>query len=209
MAAMSERVQDVGAAPETEAEIAVPDLPAPDGRPKTQADALRRAVGEAVGSPGVDRPAASGQVNALLRTFVPMEANGRLLLELLGSNALEGLVDADGVECRREAVRALLRIGFPWALEIEPETLVWFRKVESSGRRTRWVVALTLLAALLSGGAYWAVTHTDEPPVNTQPVPLGPDQGVKAPGTTLPNFQTSTPGRPQSRPVARPANPGD
>jgi hypothetical protein len=199
---MSERVQDVGAAREGDEERVVPDLPSVgESRPKTQAEALRRAVADAVGAPPVDRPEAAGRVNALLATFVPMDANGRLLLELLGSNAFEGLTDANGVECRREAVRALLRIGFPWALEVEPETLAWFRKAESSGRRTRWVVALLLLAALVGGGAFLVVTRAVAPIEDAEPLPLPPDHGVKATGTPLPHFQTSTPPRPRAVPV--------
>jgi hypothetical protein len=211
---MSERIQDVS--PPAEVEAQVPDLPQPGGdRPKSQAEALRRAVAEAVAGPPVDRGAASGQVNALLAAFVPMEANGRLLLELLASNAFEGLVDAQGIACRREAVRALLRIGFPWALEIEPETLTWFRSAESSGRRTRWVLAGALLVALLGGTGLWVVTRDLLPPETPVARPRPAPAPAPAPAPTPPPpppvlyYQTSTsPPPPQTRPVTPSKEPG-
>jgi hypothetical protein len=115
----------------------------------------------------------AGELNELLGRLAPGEDEGRLLLRVLGDGSLSGLVDAHGAHCRREAVRALLRLGFPWALEIDPDTLQWFRQVEKPARSSTLKVALVLLLTLLGGGVLaWQLTGSEAerlPPPPTQP----------------------------------------
>jgi hypothetical protein len=141
----------------------------------SEAEALRLAVRDAQGALAIDQEGTAARVNELLGALKPGEENGRLLLDLLETDALAGLRDAKGKLCRQEAVRALLRLGFPWALEIDPDALAWFRAVESpGGRRGRMVaLALVLLAALGGGVAYYLMLPqqpTSEEPTRHVPV---------------------------------------
>jgi hypothetical protein len=171
--------------------------PGPAGAEGSEADELRLAVRDAQGAVAIDQEATAGRVNGLLGALKPREENGRLLLDLLETDALAGLRDATGKLCRQEAVRALLRLGFPWALEIDPDTLDWFRSVESpGGRRGRLVaLALVLLAALGGGVAYYLMLP--QQPTNPDPISR---PAVKAPAAP-PTPGLLKPGEPPPAPA--------
>lgn len=65
-----------------------------------------------------------------LRPHVPR------LLELLQARSF-GLERVDDVTLRELAVQAVLRAGYPWALELDPEELTFVREQQASGRRAR------------------------------------------------------------------------
>ncbi len=65
-----------------------------------------------------------------LRPHVPR------LLELLQARSF-GLERIDEVTLRELAVQAVLRAGYPWALELDPEELTFVREQQASGRRAR------------------------------------------------------------------------
>jgi hypothetical protein len=79
-----------------------------------------------------------------------------LLHELLESGQLAGLEDAEGRTCRAAATEALLRLGYPFALEVRPEDLEHLRGLDKDGRRFPWasVAAGGTMAAGLLG--QWA-----------------------------------------------------
>ena len=102
-----------------------------------------------------DRVRLCDQVNqalsALPSTPDPAAA-ARQVLTLLDDEALHGLVDSRGAECRRAALEAVLAMGFPWALHIEPEDLDYLRRRGVHRPRTNWGwwFAATLIAVLLA-----------------------------------------------------------
>lgn len=65
-----------------------------------------------------------------LRLFAPR------LLELLRVRTF-GLERLEGVTPREVAVHAVLRAGYPWALELEPDDLAFVREEQASSRRAR------------------------------------------------------------------------
>jgi hypothetical protein len=171
---MSERVQPITSVEQPAAEATVDLIPI-DAQPlagTSQADALRQAVADAQTTPLLDRQVAAGRINTLLLGLQPHEANGRLLVDLLHAGVLTDLVDEQERDARREAVRALLRLGFPWALEIDPDTLTWFRKAESRQRNRRLTVLAVVASTLLGLGAYFWSANQPTPPPPTPPIVL-------------------------------------
>ena len=82
------------------------------------------------------------------------EARAQFLLERLDDEAFHDLYDSDGVSCRAVAVEAVLALGFPWALHLEPDDLDYLRTVKPtrlapSGWRAMAVVT-GVLAALFA-----------------------------------------------------------
>lgn len=88
------------------------------------------------------------------------------LAELTPSAArLIDLLDDDGFgtshpEVREAVVRAVLRLGYPWALQLPPEDLALLHR-EETGKRATWLrralVAALAVAALAAGGLSWAL----------------------------------------------------
>lgn len=179
---MAERVRtqgrDAAEEPELESLPPPPELEAPTRSPDADAlkillDALRTDAGN---------QALAGQLNELLRRLPPGEDEGRLLLKVLGDGSLSGLTDQQGGSSRREAVRALLRLGFPWALEIDPDTLQWFRQVEKPPRSSSLLVALVLLLTLLGGGVLvWQLVGEATPTTPPVIAPLPREVGALPP----------------------------
>jgi hypothetical protein len=116
-------------------------------------DALQRARN----SEGDERLELAGRLNALLRrraSDAEREEWAQFLLEKLDDEAFHDLYDSDGVSCRAVAVDAVLSLGFPWALHLEPDDLEYLRTVRpsrlpSSGWRAMAVVT-GVLAALFA-----------------------------------------------------------
>lgn len=84
---------------------------------------------------GDDRLQLAAQLNQLMRTApsdAEREARAQFLLERLDDEAFHDLYDSDGVSCRAVAVEAVLALGFPWALHLEPDDLDYLRTVKPS-----------------------------------------------------------------------------
>ena len=84
-----------------------------------------------------------------------------VLLRLLESGQLEELEEKGGRTCRAVAVETLLRLGFPYALEVRPEDLEHLRQ-RGSPRRRRRVVPTALAAGSLGAGLvgeWWMLPH--------------------------------------------------
>lgn len=62
-----------------------------------------------------------------LSTAQDKDRQAALLLEMLDDEALHELEDERRVPCRAVAVEALLTIGYPWALQLEPEDVQFLR----------------------------------------------------------------------------------
>ncbi len=73
-----------------------------------------------------------------------------LVLEFLDDEVLHGLVAPNGVECRTAAVEVVLRVGYPWALQLEPEDMAFFRTQRPAFERLVWPAKLS---AAVAGGA--------------------------------------------------------
>lgn len=147
------------------------------------------------------RPALAAALGRELEKARPGEdaaAVAAVVLRALDSKALVDLEAPDGVAPRARAVGALLALGYPWALHVDPVDLQFFR--EHGGRRRRarsWLVAALLAAAALAGAGAWlagvyqrqqawdrAATALNPPVVSTVRAPL--PAAAKAAGVTGP-----------------------
>lgn len=84
-------------------------------------------------STGSDRRALALKINKLLiamRSPGHAAAESQVLITALDTHALDGLIDAEHRSCRKEAVETLLACGFPHALSIAHEDLVFARAYE-------------------------------------------------------------------------------
>jgi hypothetical protein len=94
------------------------------------------------------------QLNAVLRKVSGGgEAESRALLRVLEERGLEGLFDEEGRSCRAEAVEALLRLGYPYALYVHPDDLEHLR-LQRPHRLRRWA-GVGLAAALAGTAGVW------------------------------------------------------
>lgn len=88
-----------------------------------------------------------------------------LLHLLLESGQLAGLEDATGRTCRAAATEALLRLGFPFALEVRPEDLEHLRGLDPSAP-SRFPWAPWAAAGTLGAGAvtqWWLAQASQHP----------------------------------------------
>ncbi|MCP3102002.1 hypothetical protein LZ198_24350 [Myxococcus sp. K15C18031901] len=98
-------------------------------------------VEQALRAPEPERAEAATRLNEVLARMATGDGGRQVadtLHQLLGGGRLEGLVDAQGRSCRAVAVEALLCLGFPYALEVEPDDLKHLRAnkaMHSSGPR--------------------------------------------------------------------------
>ena len=101
-------------------------------------------------APGQEGRDATAALHAALAAFPRAPEYVTLLLRLLDEGAFNDLRTQDGTPTREVAVEALLNLGYPWALQIQPEELAWYRKVAWLRRRNKWLLllAVALLGAL-------------------------------------------------------------
>ncbi|QSQ18315.1 hypothetical protein JY572_19340 [Myxococcus landrumensis] len=95
-------------------------------------------VEQALKAPDAERAEAAARLNEVLVELASGGGERQVadtLHRLLAGGKLEGLVDAEGRSCRAVAVEALLSLGFPYALEVEPEDLHHLRSNASSRPR--------------------------------------------------------------------------
>jgi hypothetical protein len=70
-----------------------------------------------------------------ISTAADKDRQAALVLEMLDDEALHGLVDEREVACRAVAVEALLTIGYPWALQLEPVDVEFLREHPATSKR--------------------------------------------------------------------------
>jgi hypothetical protein len=122
----------------------------------SSASHLLEALQRARNSEGDARLTLAGRVNKLLAqpiTLPDRESIAHLLIDKLDDEAFHNLYDAQGLSCRAAAVEAVLNLGFPWALHVEPDDLVYLRTVKpvrSGGAWRAFAVVTALLAALFA-----------------------------------------------------------
>lgn len=86
-------------------------------------------------SEGDDRLELATELNRLLRRGPPegeRELWAQFVLERLDDEAFHDLYDSEGISCRAIAVEAVLSLGFPHALHLEPDDLEYLRTVKPS-----------------------------------------------------------------------------
>jgi hypothetical protein len=102
---------------------------------------------------GEERQQLARRINRLLDQMV-LEGGSRHVADwfhhLIESGQLEGLEDGAGHACHETAIKGLLAMGFPYALEVRPEDLQRLqpKEQEAPGRNA----FLTPLAATVAGG---------------------------------------------------------
>lgn len=137
------------------AEAAVPSL-APTG---SEGPRLPEAVARARELPGSAGAGALQEVERLLRALQPSAPDGELLLSLLEARSFDGLAGDDGTPTRVLAIEALLRLGYPWSIQVQPEDLAWYRAQQQRRGKTRLMILLGILAVELVGAGYlWLFT---------------------------------------------------
>lgn len=135
---------------QTQSEVAqhegVPSLaPFPEVAPPPELEQLAIDARQA-GSAGDQ---ACQALHVALEKLTLSEENGAKLLRLMDEGAFHELRTADGTSLRELAVETLLRLGYPWALQIHPDELAWYRGVAAARRRNKWL----LLFGIFSLGA--------------------------------------------------------
>lgn len=135
-----------------------------------------------------------GFITALQSTHVAPEAREAV------ATALLRLLSADGTRnrtLRRACVEAVLQLGYPWALQLEPDDVTEAREAAQAARpSSRWRRALiiittsTLLGAGALGGALAGWSRMLEA---TEPIPVAakPPRPIAAPKPVAPVVQTA------------------
>ncbi|MFY1824709.1 hypothetical protein ACN47A_02225 [Myxococcus fulvus] len=122
-------------------------------------------VEQAVAASDAERPEAAARLNEVLAQLAQGGGERQVadtLHRLLDSGRLEGLVDARGRSCRAVAVEALLSLGFPYALEVQPEDLKHLRSNNASrpkGRPGALDFGPEVPALVLGGGLFAQVVE--------------------------------------------------
>ncbi len=97
-------------------------------------------VDQAQNAAGEERQELSRRINRWLDKMV-REGGSRQVADwfhhLIESGRLEGLEDAEGHGCHETAVRGLIAMGFPYALEVRPEDLDRLKPREAQRKRQR------------------------------------------------------------------------
>lgn len=115
-------------------------------------------VEQALSASAEARPEAAARLNEVLAQMAAGGGERQVadtLHRLLAGGRLDGLEDAEGRSCRAVAVEALLSLGFPYALEVEPEDLKHLRAnavSHPSKRRGKFDFGPGVPATVLVGG---------------------------------------------------------
>ncbi len=150
-----------------------------DGPPTGRVERLERARAAVLAPPAsrvtavATRVTATGVLNGVLSSFskgVPADekpALAKALLAVLDEPQLKTIVDSHGLSPRALAVEAVLSLGYPWALSLNPEDLAFYRaQTKPSSRFRPWMV-LALIATLglgLGASGLFASNRTTKPP---------------------------------------------
>lgn len=111
-------------------------------------------VDQARNASGEERQELSRRINRWLDEMV-REGGSRHVADwfhhLIESKRLEGLADASGRSCHESAIRGLLSMGFPYALEVRPEDLERIKPQEAQ-QRSKVLDPKGPSAGILTGG---------------------------------------------------------
>lgn len=149
-----ERVQALPTTGEGE----VPSLaPFPGDAAASSAPGLELLALTARSTPGQEGRDALHSLHLALGALPSTPESATLLLRLLDEGAFNELRADDGSLTRELAVATLLRLGYPWALQVHPDELAWYRNSLFLRKRNKALVLLTILAvaALAAGYFYW------------------------------------------------------
>lgn len=137
--------------------VVAPEAPLPSLATELPAEvSLAELASRARELPGSAGAEAVEALAARLSALQPTPADGELLLSLLEAGSFHGLAGDDGTPTRALAVEALLRLGYPWSIQIHPEELAWYRDHQRRQGGTRLMILLGILAVeLLGAGYYW------------------------------------------------------
>lgn len=125
--------------------------PFPDG---SATRALEHLALTARATPG---PAGRDALNLLhhsLAALTPSAENATLLLRLLDEGAFNELRADDGSSTRELAVETLLRLGYPWALQVHPDELAWYRTSLFLRKRNKLLILLAFIGLAAALAAY-------------------------------------------------------
>lgn len=116
---------------------------------------LAQLAHDARAAPGSRGSAATTALHAALTSLPPLEANGAALLQLLDDGAFHELRADDGSSTRMLAVQTLLRLGYPWALQVHPDELAWFRRTQAAEKQRKRLIVLGVLGSLAVAAAWY------------------------------------------------------
>jgi hypothetical protein len=116
-----------------------------------------------------------------------------LLHGLLESDQLAGLEDAEGRTCRAAATEALLRLGFPFALEVRPEDLEHLRGGQGTEGLSwaSWAATGTLGAGIVAQWLLLTGVPVEEEPVLPLVLLMGLSLMALVPGVLGPERSNS------------------
>ena len=128
-----------------QATLESPEVPSLAPFPQPVAPALELLAVTARATPGQEGRDALAALHAALSSLTPTEENATTLLRLLDEGAFNGLLGVDGSPTRELAVETLLGLGYPWALQVHPDELAWYRRSLFLQRRNKWLLLLGVL----------------------------------------------------------------
>lgn len=108
------------------------------------APALELLASTARSTPGQEGRDALASLTEALTQLTPTEGNAKVLSRLIDDGAFHDLVGDDGSLTRELAVGTLLRLGYPYALQIHPDELAWYRHTHFVRRRNKWLMLLAI-----------------------------------------------------------------
>lgn len=106
-------------------------------------------------TPGQAGRDALHSLHRALEALAPTAQNATLLLRMLDEGAFNELRADDGSPTRELAVETLLRLGYPWALQVHPDELAWYRRSIFLRQRNKVLVLLAVLAVAGGLAAYF------------------------------------------------------
>ena len=146
-----ERVQAPQESADGQAEVASL-APFPEGNATR---ALEHLALTARATPGQAGREALHLLHHSLGALTPNPENATLLLRLLDEGAFNELRSDDGSSTRELAVETLLRLGYPWALQVHPDELAWYRDSLFLRKRNKALILLAAVALVAGLAAYF------------------------------------------------------
>jgi len=103
---------------------------------------LEQLANTARSTPGKAGREALQALHDALSTLAPTGQNAATLVRLIDEGAFHELRGDGGGLTRELAVETLLALGFPWALQIHPDELAWYRQSLFLQRRNKRLLLL-------------------------------------------------------------------